>query len=101
MPRENDPGTLVPYLPEAEALEQHPDALAPLRHAVEAAVEVEVLERGQLAVDERLVAEVADRSRAARTSSSPAVGAASPAQRRRSVVFPEPFGPVTSMNPPR
>jgi hypothetical protein len=54
-----DPG--VALLPEAEALEQHADALAPFRDAVEAAVELEVLERGELAVDERLVREVADR----------------------------------------
>ena len=47
-------------LPEAEALEQHPDPLPPLRHAVEPAVEVEVLEGGELAVDERLVRQVAD-----------------------------------------
>jgi len=31
----------------------------------------------------------------------PAVGVASPAQSRSSVVFPEPFGPVTSRKPPR
>ena len=51
---------LVARLPEREALEQHPDALAPLRDAVEPAEEVEVLHRGQLPVDERLVGEVAD-----------------------------------------
>src|SRR5690242_13293697 len=53
-------GAAVARLPEAEALEQHPDPLAPLGHPVEAAVQVEVLERGQLAVDQRLVAEVPD-----------------------------------------
>src|SRR5205823_5929425 len=53
---------LSPSLPEAEALEQHPDPLAPLGDAVEPPVEVEVLERGQLAVDERLVPEESDRS---------------------------------------
>ena len=47
-------------IPEAEALEQHADALAPLGHAVEPAEELEVLERRQLAVDERFVADVAD-----------------------------------------
>src|SRR4051812_39110463 len=52
---------LAARLPEAEALEQHPDPLAPLGHAVEPAVEVEVLEGGQLAVDERLVTKEADR----------------------------------------
>ena len=53
---------VVARLPEAEALEQHPDPLAPLGHAVEPAVEVEVLEGGQLAVDERLVSQEADLS---------------------------------------
>ena len=47
-------------LPETEALEQHADPLAPLAHAVEAAVEVEVLERGQVSVEERLVADEAE-----------------------------------------
>ena len=47
-------------VPQAEALEQHPDPLAPLGHAVQPAVELEVLERRQLAVDERLVAEETD-----------------------------------------
>src|SRR4051812_8690353 len=37
---------LAPRVPEGEALEQHPDPLAPLGHAVEPPVEVEVLERG-------------------------------------------------------
>ena len=55
IPRENADDPLVPGLPEPEALEQHPDPLAPLGNAVEPPVEVEVLERGQLAVDERLV----------------------------------------------
>src|SRR5213079_3537411 len=53
---------LPPRLPEAEALQQHPDPLAPLGYAVEPAVEIEVLERGQLAVDERLVPEEPDRA---------------------------------------
>src|SRR5215211_5602264 len=35
------------------------------------------------------------------TSISPAVGCARPAMTRKSVVLPEPFGPVTSTNPPR
>ena len=42
-------GALVARLPETEALEQHPDPLPPLGYAVEATVEVEVLDRGQLA----------------------------------------------------
>src|SRR5438045_6049757 len=41
-------GAAVARLPEAEALEQHPGALAPLGHAVEPAVKIEVLERRQL-----------------------------------------------------
>ena len=52
---------LVSRLPEPEALEQHARALPPLGHPVEAAVEIEVLERSQLAVAERLVAEEPDR----------------------------------------
>jgi hypothetical protein len=51
---------LVPRLPEPEALEHHPDPLAPLGDAIEASVELEVLERRQLAIHERLVAEVTD-----------------------------------------
>jgi hypothetical protein len=51
---------LVARVPEAEALEEHPDPLAALTDAVEAAVEVEVLERGQLTVDERLVPDEPD-----------------------------------------
>src|SRR6266545_6085307 len=39
------------------------------------------------------------RPRSIVTSSSPAVGIASPAQSRSSVVLPDPFGPVTSRNP--
>src|SRR6266540_4003861 len=39
------------HVPETEAFEQHADAFAPFRHAVEASVQVEVLERRQLAVD--------------------------------------------------
>src|SRR5205823_1388176 len=53
-------GPLVPRVPEAEALEQHADPLPALGHSVEAPVEVEVLDRGQLPVDERLVTGEAD-----------------------------------------
>ena len=53
-------GTLVARVPEAVPLEEHADPLAALADAVEAAVEVEVLERRQIAVHERLVAEVAE-----------------------------------------
>src|SRR5262249_27368639 len=51
---------LPPGLPQPEALEQHPDALAPLGHAVEAPVEIEVLERRQLPVEQRVVTEEAE-----------------------------------------
>ena len=60
IPREKGRARSLRDVPEAEALEQHPDPLAPLGDVVEAPVEIEVLERGQLAVDERLVAEEAD-----------------------------------------
>ena len=53
---------LVPHAPEPEALEHRARPLAALGQAVEAPVEVEVLERRQLAVDERLVGEEADRA---------------------------------------
>ena len=55
-------GPLVPHAPEPEALEHRTGPLAPLGHAVEPPVEVEVLERRQLPVDERLVGEEADRA---------------------------------------
>ena len=51
---------LVSSVPEAEALEEHSDALTALRNAVEPSVELQILERGQLAVDERLVRQIAD-----------------------------------------
>jgi len=50
----------VARVPQPVALEQHADPLAPLGDAVEAPVQLEVLERGQLAVDERVVADVAE-----------------------------------------
>ena len=82
-----------PRVPEAEPLEEHPAPLAPLGDAVEPSEEVEVLERRQLAVEQRLVpdeAEVAPFAR--RPSSMPRVGAARPATSRSRVVLPEPFG---------
>ncbi len=91
---------VVPRLPEPEALEQHPDPLAPLGHAVEAAVELEVLERRQLAIDERLVAEVAELAARDAPLDRPLGRRARPAQIRSSVVLPEPFGPVTTRKPP-
>ena len=59
-PAREGAGALGSSLPETEALEQHADSLPPLGHAVQASVEVEVLERGQLTVDERLVREEAE-----------------------------------------
>src|SRR3954447_22958230 len=41
------------------------------------------------------------RPRDGSTSIRPSVGASRPAQSRSSVDFPEPFGPVTTRNPPR
>ena len=93
---------LVARVPETEPLEQHADPLAPLGHAIEPPVQVEVLERGQLAVDERLVREEAElRARSRRPRARPRSAATSPATSRSSVVLPEPFGPVTRTNPPR
>ena len=93
---------LAPRLPEAEALEQHPDPLAPLGHAVEPPVEVEVLERGQLAVDERLVAEEADRA-ALRLDLERARRSGSRARRRAAAASscPRRSAPVTTRKPPR
>ena len=51
---------LTARLPEAEALEEHADPLPAFRDPVQAAVEVEVLERSQLSVEQRLVPEEPD-----------------------------------------
>ena len=72
----------APLVPEAEALEQHADALAPLADAVEASVELEVLERRQLAVERAsswLRKPTADRG----ASTSSVAGASGPPDRRR------------------
>ena len=50
----------MPRLPEVEALEQHADPLAPLGDPVEAPVEVQVLERRQLAVHQGVVGDESD-----------------------------------------
>ena len=93
---------LVARIPEPEALEQHPDPLPSLGDAVQPAEEVEVLEGAQLPVHERLVREEARGGpRSTPTSSEPRVGRASPASSRRSVVLPDPFGPVTTRNASR
>ena len=60
MPREYVETRSAANLPEAEPLEQHPAPLAPLGNAIEAAEEIEVLERRELAVEQRLVADVAE-----------------------------------------
>ena len=65
-PARERPGPLVPHSPEPEALEHRARTLAPLGQPVEPAVEVEVLERRQLPVDERLVREEPDRAARAR-----------------------------------
>src|SRR4029077_5642142 len=51
---------LVAGIPEPEALEQHANPLTTLGNAIEASVEVEVLEGGQVPVDERLVPDEAE-----------------------------------------
>ena len=93
---------LVADVPEPEALEQHPDPLAPLRHAVEAPVEVEVLERGQLAVERaaRGRGSRAGRGRRPRRARRPS---APPGPRRAGAASscPDPFAPVTTRKPPR
>src|SRR5262245_7568694 len=53
-------GLFVPRRPEPEALEQGARALSAFGDPVEPAVQIEVLERRQLAVDERLVPEEAE-----------------------------------------
>ncbi len=50
---------LRPSVPETEALEQHPDPLPSLGHVVEATEQIQVLERGELSIHERLVREKA------------------------------------------
>ena len=91
---------LVAHLPEPEALEQHPDPLAPLGDAVEPARRGGG-SRAASARGRRAARGRGSRSTPARAAAtSPAVGASSPASTRRSVVLPEPFGPVTSRNPP-
>ena len=52
--------TISPCVPQPEALEQHADPLSPLRHPVQPAVEVQVLDGGELVIDERLVREIAE-----------------------------------------
>src|SRR5205807_6676829 len=50
----------MPLLPEAEAFEQHADPFPPLANAIQTPVEIEVLECGELAVDEGLMREEAN-----------------------------------------
>ena len=85
---------LAARLPEAEPLEQHADSLPPLRDPVEAAEQLEVLQR------RRARGRAGARARGSRggrvrasTSSVPRVGAARPARSRSRVVLPEPFAP--------
>ena len=92
---------LVAHVPEAEALEQHPDPLAALGHAVEPAEEV----RGSRAASAR--GRRAARARGSRPRRAPAARARPPsaprARRARAAASscPAPFGPVTSRKSPR
>ena len=54
------PYPLAAGIPEPVPLQQHADALAALGDVVETPVEVEVLERAQLPIDEWLVSQIAD-----------------------------------------
>ena len=103
IPRENESARCVPCLPEPEALEQHPGALAPLRRRGRGGRRGRGSRarsaRGRRAARARCSR---CRPRSTRTSSSPAVGMPrGPAQSRSRVVLPEPLGPVTSKNPSR
>ena len=71
------------------------------RHPVEPAEEIEILERRQLRYTSGSWAAKPIRPRSTATSSVPPVGATKPARTRRSVVFPDPFGPVTTKPRPR
>ena len=62
MPREKVPARSFRTRQSPKRSSIAPAALAPLGNAVQPTVEVEVLERSELAVDERLVGEKADRA---------------------------------------
>ena len=87
---------LAASVPQPEPLEQHPDALAPLGNAVEAPEEVEVLERRELAVEDRLVADVADTPAVERHFEHPACRGGEADEHPQQVVFPSRSGPVTT-----
>ena len=89
-------------VPEAEALEQHADPLPPLGHAVETPVEIEVLERRQIAIEKRLVTDEAELAAGGVDVERrhPSVRRV-PRQSRSSVVLPDPFAPVTTRKLPR
>jgi hypothetical protein len=86
-------GARVPRIPEAKALEQHACAFAPLGHPVETPVEIEVLERSQLPVDERLVCEVADASARNAELELPARGCGEPGAETQQRRLPRPVRP--------
>ena len=89
----------VAAVPETEPLEQHPDALTPFGDAVEPAEQRQVLERRQLAVDERVVPEVADLF-ARRESQLAAVGCGEPGEHPEKRRLARAVRPVTSRKPP-
>lgn len=60
-PAGEGPGPLVPHTPEPEPLEHGAGALAPLGQPVQAPVEIEVLEGGELPIEQGLVPEEPDR----------------------------------------
>ena len=102
IPREYDADALGARVPEPEALEQHPDPLAPLRARGRAGRRG----RGSRARSGR--GRGAARGRGSRARRAPAstveLATASARRARRrgrsSVVLPEPFGPVTTRKPP-
>ena len=102
------PQRLVGAVCEPHGREHLLDAILP--HAVQARVEAQVLARGQLAVEQRLVAEqpdapahgpgvIAGGSRPS-TVTRPAWGRSSVASTLSSVVLPAPFGPNTTKRLP-
>ena len=92
--------SFVANLPQPVALEQHPDALLALAHPIQAAVQLEVLERGELLVDERLVADVADTLSSHRNLELSSGRRQQALRRTHERALAGPFAPVTSRKPP-
>ena len=99
IPRENVPARSF-RAPRARSARAAPVTLAALGEPVQAPVQVEILERRQLAVDERLVPEEPDRAARGFHLERAVRGRQQPRERRSKVVFPDPFGPVTRTKPP-